>query len=111
MGKEPTDMKTYSEINDKLSEQQKESLMTASLDSIKDSISAVDIDTTSIYNSVDQVESMIAGDGSDSGIHGRLDTIHADLAALQLDIDGLQTAVVNAINQAKTAIVDAINSH
>lgn len=100
MGKEPTDMKTYSEINDKLSEQQKESLMTASLDSIKDSISAVDVDTTGIYTSVDELETLIAGDGTDSGIHGRLDTIIYN-----------QGLLLSAIDDAKTAIVNAINNH
>lgn len=98
MGKEPTDMKTYSEINDKLSEQQKESLMTASLDSIKDSISSVDSDTTGIYTSVDQLESMIAGEGTEVGIYGRLDTIISN-----------QGLIIQAINDAKTAIVNAIN--
>lgn len=36
MSKKPTDMKTYSEINDKLSEQQKESLMISLLNTIID---------------------------------------------------------------------------
>lgn len=34
MGKEPTDMKTYEEVNDKLSEQQKESLIIHLLNTI-----------------------------------------------------------------------------
>lgn len=100
MSKDPTDMKTYKEINDNLTEQQKESLMTASLGSVKDSIGAIDVDTTGIYESVDQLESMIAGDGTEAGIHGRLDTIIHN-----------QGLLLSAIDDAKTAIVNAIDNH
>lgn len=103
MGKEPTDMKTYKEINDKLSEQQKESLIT-------EAVRGIDLDATGIYESVDELEPLIAGDGSDSGIHGRLDTLHADFTQLGLDLDAMQTAIVGAINSAKDAIVAAINN-
>lgn len=101
MSKKPTDMKTYDEINDKLSQQQKESLMTSDIEELRARATAIDVDTTGIYRSVDQVESMIAGDGSDSGIHGRLDTVNYNLGQVISAIDDAKTAIVNAINSLK----------
>lgn len=97
MAKKPTDMTTYDDINNKLSQQQKESLMTASLENIKTTSHA---DSGRIYGSVDELEALIAGDGQNSGVHGRLDTVNANLAL-----------VISAIDSAKTAIVNAINNH
>lgn len=76
-------MPSYKHYNN-FSEKDKDSMRTKAADDI--------------YASVDQVESMIAGDGSDSGIHGRLDAINAHLANIELAIDDAKTAIVNAIN-------------
>lgn len=52
----------------------------------------------SIHADVDQVESLIAGDGESSGTHGRLDTIIANQGLILQAIDDAKTAIVNAIS-------------